>query len=138
MPQALAFALSDGKATPVVHTFNPAKPDANGAQVWEEKSSTGVILGSSYLKIDVKRPRNTAAAMQRVNVNLSVPVLVTSTPPGATAPVTVVDYVDYFNGEFAYSQKSTKQDRKDIRLMLIDLLQEAQFVSIHDDLEGAW
>lgn len=137
MPQASQFLLSDGKATPVVHTFNPAKPDKSSAQVWEEKSSTGVILGSSYLKVDVTRPRE-AAAMQRVRVNLSVPTLVTSTPPGASAPVTVVDYTNYASFELAYSQKSTTQDRKDMRSMLIDLLQEAQFVAIHDHLEGAW
>lgn len=137
MPQATAFLLSDGKATPVVHTFNPAKPDKNSAQVWEEKSSTGVILGSSYLKVDVTRPRE-PSAMQRVRVNLSVPVMVTSTPPGATAPVTTVDYTDYVNIEFAYSQKSTTQDRKDIRSMLLDLLAESQFIAIHDNLEGAW
>lgn len=138
MPQANTFALSDGKATPVVHTFNPAKPDLSGAQVWEEKSSSGIILGSSYLKIDVKRPRNNAAAMQRVHVNLSVPVMVTSTPPGASAPVTTVDYVDYISFEGAFSQKSTTQDRKDLRMMLVDLLQEAQFIAIFDNLEGSW
>lgn len=137
MPQASTFLLSDGKATPVVHTFNPAKPDKSSAQVWEEKSSTGVILGSSYLKVDVTRPRE-AAAMQRVRVNLSVPTLVTSTPPGATAPITSVDYTNYASFELAYSQKSTTQDRKDVRSMLIDLLQEAQFIAIHDNLEGAW
>lgn len=137
MPQAAALLLSDGKSTPIVHTFNPSKPDKNQVPVWEEKSSTGVILGSSYLKIDVSRPRE-PNAMQRVKVGLSVPVMVTSTPPGATAPVTTVDYLDYLNCEFAYSQKSTTQDRKDLRMMLIDLLQEAQFLAIHDNLEAAW
>lgn len=137
MPQATTFLLSDGKATPIVHTFNPAKPDKSSAQIWEEKSSTGVILGSSYLKVDVTRPRE-PAAMQRVRVNLSTPTLVTSTPPGATAPVTVVDYTNYVSIEFAYSQKSTTQDRKDLRSMLLDLFAEAQFVAIHDNLEGAW
>lgn len=137
MPQAAVFQLSDGKSTPVVHTFNPAKPDKSSAQVWEEKSATGVILGSSYLKIDVSRPRD-AAAMQRVRVNLSVPTMVTTTPPGATAPVTSVDYTNYVSIEMAYSQKSTTQDRKDLRSMLLDLFSEAQFVAIHDNLEGAW
>lgn len=137
MPAKTPFVLTDGEATPVNHTFNPSAPTQTGVEPWIERATSGVTLGNSPLLISVTPPQGNSQ-FSRVKVKLSRPHLISTTPPGASAPVTSVDHTDTISIECTYHNKSTTQDRKNIRTMIADLLMEAQFVSIHDNLEGSW
>lgn len=137
MPSKSPFVLTDGKATPVTHTFNPTQAYGSTVEPWEERSSSGVPLGASRLEIEVQQPKG-KGQVYRVKVKIQVPHLISTTPPGATAPVSSVDYTDVAMLELAFHQKSTTQDRKDLRSMLIDLLSESQFSAASDGLEGFW
>lgn len=128
------IVVPDAAATPVNHTFVPLKVDGNTAR-WVEKSNAAPV-GWYSLAATVRPPINGGDAY-RIGVELNIPVTATYTSSSG-APVTTVDRVWRFKGEFIESSLSTNQERKDGNKLLLGILGSAQFLAMLNDLENAY
>jgi hypothetical protein len=68
----------------------------------------------------------------RNKITIAVPV--TAVVDG----VTVVDYTNQVSVEFLLSQKGTEQNRKDLRMLLVNALQHASITPTIDKLEPVY
>lgn len=128
------IVLVDTQATPVTHTFVPVGPDENGVLTWQDQSAASP-LGYWSIKLDLKIPSlpqagTVSQATQRVirpRIELHMPVLenVTNSTVSGIAPAPTVSYVCRVrNGEFIIPERATLQNRKDLRKLYKDLLQD--------------
>lgn len=134
MPQNTTITIKDGAATPADHVFSPTSILANLAQ-WNERSS-GVLVGQPTITWSVRAPTKQSATY-KVTGKLSVPKVVTVTDTTGKT-VTSVDYINLASLDIVVSERSSKQERKDLRVMLSNLLLNAVVASTIDDVEGIW
>lgn len=118
------IAIQDGAASPVTHTFTPRSTNPaqyrNGAS---EGSSSGVQFDES-ITIDVSvNPQG----MSKVKITLV-------TPHVANATTGIPAYYETAKVEFLLPQYSSVQNREDLRVLLADLLTDAQVVDAVDNL----
>lgn len=143
MPQAAAIVINDGAATPVAHTFTPLGRDADGVFWWEQTNPTPANkLGAK--RIGYKQTRELAAKSQltassKASYTLWVPTLETlgNNSAGITPPATVA-YREVARVEFTLAERSTTQERKDTRVLALNLLGHAMAVSNVDQLEPTY
>lgn len=145
MPAASNIVLADAQATPVNHTFVPMGKDAQGV-MWYEDQSQSNPLGYWKLSIEVKKPFAMAAGSKsdstrviRVKYALHEPTLETlgTADNGLTPPPTIA-YVTRGQGEFILPERSSLQNRKDIRKMTALLLADAQLVAAVETLQAIY
>ncbi len=135
MPQNTAITIKDGKATPKDHTFSPTKIDANNIASFQERVS-GVPVGYPTITWSVRAPTNNSPAY-KVSGKITQPkVIVTTDATGKT--VSSVDYSNLGTVELIVSERSTKEERTDLRVLVSNLLQNAAIISSVDDLESFW
>lgn len=138
------IVLNDAQATPVAHIFIPIGPDTNGAWWWEDQSTSSSI-GFNRISMHLKRAPNPAAGsnagarMNRVSVGFHTPVLESlgTTDAGLTPPPTIA-YVNRCNVEFILPDRSSLQDRKDLRKYIDFLMAESQLVSMVENYQNVY
>lgn len=135
MPQNNTITIKDGAATPVDHVFYPTGIDATNVASFQERVS-GVPVGSPSITWRVRGP-SSSSPVYKVSGKLSLPKLVTVTGSDGKT-VSVVDYVSLATVELMLSERSTKQERKDLRVELSNLLINTAIASTVDDLENFW
>ncbi|UUW21226.1 MAG: hypothetical protein [Sanya fiers-like virus 8] len=138
------IVLADAQATPVNHTFIPLGPDSNGAWWFEDQSQASPV---GYWKISLQLVRNGPVSAgstasdrtSRVKVTLHEPVLetVTNSSTGLT-PAPTVAFVPRCTTEYIMSERSSLQNRKDLRKMNSLLQSEAQLVAMVENLQNIW
>ena len=134
MPQNTAIAIADGASTPVVHTYSPTSIDA-GLAKWNERAS-GVLIGQPTITWSTRAPTK-ASPTYKMTGKLTIPkVVVTTDSTGKT--VSSVDYTNLASFDIVVSDRSSKQERTDLRVLLSNLLKNAVIVSAVDDAEGIW
>lgn len=135
------IVLADAQATPVNHTFIPLGPDANGT-FWFEDQSQASPIGYWRISYQLKRP---AVAQQgqasnqrtyRAVIGLHEPVLevVSNNTVSGIAPAPTVSYVPRSFVEYVMPERSSLQNRKDLRKMTYNLQNESQLVSLVETL----
>lgn len=113
------ITLADGASTPVNHDFVPNKIDGDIA-FYHEKSA-GISMGYYPLTISHRDPSpNGGSDVERSKFSIACPVLVTD-----ANGVQTVSHTNRVNIEFICSQKSTLQERKDIRAFAENLIASA-------------
>lgn len=127
MPQLQNLVLTDRAATPVAHTFVPRDVAANVGTVEE---STGVKIGDKSFSIS---KRQTPNGKHRVQMKLTIPVVVNETINGVVNPA--VAYTSYVDATFTFDPKSTTQDRKDVVGMFQSALDPSK-VLVNDTVIG--
>lgn len=133
MSQIASITINDGKATPVAHTFNPTQsvpPTYN-----ENGVANQPVIGESTVTINLKR--GNGDAVNRARITLRIPVLETTsggTYSGYEAPPKVA-YFNQITVEALLPNRSTPDQRKDLRVMMANALMDAQVVSAIDQLE---
>lgn len=144
MALATNIVIADAQATPVSHTFIPIGPEGSWNMVFEDQNTpTGAPTPMGYWRIyvRVKRPVNKTVAGQNIRVELSLqePVLEAIAPAasGLTQPPTVA-YVPRADLSFAMSDRSSEQNRKDLRKMLGLLVADTQIVNMVEKLVPVW
>lgn len=135
MPSNQPIAIQDGAATPVTHTFSPTKIDANNIATFQERV-TGVPVGYPTLTWSLRAP-SAAATNYKLVGKLTQPKVITVTDTSGKSVVTV-DYANLGTVELVVSIKSTKQERKDLRLLMSNLLINSVIAASTDDLESFW
>lgn len=147
MPTAANIVLADAQATPVNHTFVPIGPDPKNASrfIYEDQSQASPI-GYWRVVLELKRPaapksgETSASRVNRVLIELHEPVLenTTNSTVSGVSPAPMLSYVPRAFVEFVLPERSSAQNRKDLRKMLPLLLADAQVVSMVENLQGIW
>jgi len=135
------IVLADALATPVNHTFVPLGPDKDGV-FWFEDQSQASPIGFWRISYQLKRPAqgNAGAASSgrtyRVVVGLHEPILenVTNNTVSGISPAPTISYVPRSFTEYVMPERSSLQNRKDLRKMTYNLQNESQLVSLVENL----
>jgi hypothetical protein len=144
MSAVIDIVLNDAQATPVAHTFIPLGPDQNGAWWWEDQTGASPI-GYNRISMQLVRPSpaqngsNAGDRTARVKFGIHTPKLETlgTSDSGLTPPATVA-YTPRCNVEFIMSERSTLQDRKDLRKYVDFAMAEAQLTAMVEQLQNVY
>lgn len=136
MPALSAISLVDGQSTPITHTFDPGWNNAN-AQQWEDRASAFPI-GYNTLLFNMQRPRGNANVANRqyvLNVKLMMPYLETlGTSDSGLTPAPTVSHRLAMEQFWYLPDRSSEQQRKDLRTMGFDLRSNTHLISFIDKL----
>lgn len=135
MPSNAAIAIADGATTPVTHTYSPTKIDMNNIATFQERVS-GVPIGYPTITWSLRAPTK-GGSTYKLSGKLTQPKVIDVTDTSGKT-VKTVDYVNLATVELVLSEKSTKQERTDIRVLMSNLLKNAVIVTSSDDLESFW
>lgn len=139
MAAQAAVVLTDAAGTPVNRSFGPIGVDKTQVAWWRYLSD-GTVAGYQFLTQFVRKPVPQSDAY-KVTYKLSIPVLETVSTTGTASGYTAgpkVAYTLIANVEFVLPSRSSLQERKDIRAMTYDLLQESVLTDSVWNLEPAW
>lgn len=145
MPAVASIVLADAQGTPVNHTFLPLGPDTNGVWWFEDQSASSAI-GFNRISIQLVRPANPQPAedstkrMARVKIGIHTPVLenTTNSTISGIQPAPTVSYICRTAVELILPERSSPQNRKDIRKYAQFLLANALVVSVIEDLQNIY
>lgn len=144
MPLASPIVLADALATPVNHTFIPLGPDSLGAW-WYEDQSFPTPIGFWRVSISLTRAKPPSAGtsasdrIARVKVSLHEPTLeVVSNNSAGLVPAPVVAYVIRTTTEYILHERSTLQNRKDLRKMSALLQADVQVIAAVETLQNIY
>ncbi len=127
MGNVTTIVVPDAAATPVNHTFSPVKVDGDTA-VLMEKSNTS-SLGYWTLSMTQRAPlAGQTDKVYRTKATLSMPVVYSETINGVTRPS--LGYTLRANVEFITPSDALLQNRKDIRKLLVGILNDASFIDM--------
>jgi hypothetical protein len=135
------IVLADAQGTPVNHTFVPLGPDKDGI-FWFEDQSQASPIGSWRISYQLKRPAvgmagsNSNQRTYRAVIGLHEPVLetVSNNTVSGIAPAPTISYVPRSFTEYVMPERSSLQNRKDLRKMTYNLQNESQLVSMVETL----
>lgn len=128
------ISILDGQATAVTHAFNPI---ASVPPTYRRNGVAGqALIAQERLLIKVV-PAKTPSGVNRVQIQMVIPV--SEVPAGGassgyTAPPAVAHELTV-KVEFMLHQRSDLAGRKDLRVLLSNLLKDAAVVSAVDSLE---
>lgn len=128
-----SIVLTDGETAPVDRTFVPLAVTGDKAS---HVNRGAVLVGNQKLHIITKEPKGNEL-YGKVIMQLVVPTLEVSagsTASGLQAAPTLA-YNNFITVEGKYHKRSTEQERKNMRVMMIDLLATANPVAANDKLE---
>lgn len=145
MAVAANIVLADAQATPVNHTFVPLGADKNGV-FWFEDQSAASAVGFWKISLELKRPQVAAPGESsqnrtfRIKIGMHQPIMenVTNSTVSGVAPAPTVSYIPRCFTEFLEPERSSLQNRKDLRKMVANLLTETQVVGMVETLQGVW
>ena len=147
MPSAANIVLADAQGTPVSHTFVPVGPDAKNAAIfWFEDQSQASPIGYWRISIELKRPpaprpgENSQNRVLRCIVGLHEPALenVSNSTVSGVAPAPTLSYTPRAFTEYILPERSSLQNRKDLRKMSANLQADALVVAVVETLQGIW
>lgn len=135
------IVLADALATPVNHTFVPLGPDKDGV-FWFEDQSAASPVGYWRISYQLKRPptaaagQNSAQRNYRAVIGLHEPILenVTNNTVSGIAPAPTVSYIPRGFTEYVMPERASLQNRKDLRKMTYNLLNETQLIALVENL----
>lgn len=135
------IVLADAQGTPVNHTFIPIGLDSDGVYWWVDQSQVNAV-GYWRISVKVKAPMPAKAGessngrTNRVTVSLHEPV--TETPGDSSAsgimPAPTVAYITRQITEYVIPERTTLQNRKDIRKMGYALQNDPQIIDFVENL----
>lgn len=111
MPQLQTLVLTDGKTTPVNHTFVPQNINQQGVATVVE--SSGVPIGDSRVTVSMNR---TAEGRYKPLLKLMVPQLVTEVINGVSVPK--VARTAYAEIHLNFAPDSSESERNDVVAMV--------------------
>jgi hypothetical protein len=135
------IVLADAQGTPVNHTFIPVGRDKNSV-FWFEDQSAANAIGFWKISIEMTKPpvptaqQNSSGRSYRVRIGLHEPVLetVSNNTVSGIAPAPTISYVPRAFSEFVMPERSSLQNRKDLRKMLALALADAQVIACVETL----
>jgi hypothetical protein len=137
MAQIASITINDGAATPVAHAFNPIK---SSPPTYRRNGVSGQsVIAQERLMINTVMAQ-AVNGVNRVQLELVLPVVevpAAGTATGYVAPPAIA-HEERVKVEFFFHNRSEKAGRKDLRVLLMNLLANGQVVSAVDDLEAPY
>lgn len=135
MAQITTIVVPDAAATPVNHTFSKVK--SSGDSVILVMKSLVSAVSNWPLVLAMKTPlANQTEKLYRTKLTLNVPVVVSETINGVTRETSIGNC--RANVEFVCSEQASLQNRKDLRKLVVGVIDSASFKSSMEDQEGFW
>lgn len=119
------IVINDGQATPVAHTFAPAKTQADMALL--EDRSSGVYIGYNKLTFTLSRPVGASKEATR-NLKLSIKIetpkleTVSNNTVSGIAPAPTISYRPVAELVVTFPERCSLQDRKDLQAYIKNAL----------------
>lgn len=135
MSAIAAITIADGKAVPENHTFNPV--ESGSSSRYRTAVSTLPTVGQELIS---SRYREVNPTLHSVSMVLDLPALETASganEAGYTAAPKVA-YNHKVKVEFFLPTRGTAAQRKDLRVLLSNLLLNAQVVDLIDNLAAQY
>lgn len=133
MSAIAAIVINDGQATPVAHTFNPvtAAPD----QFYREAQSGLALVGQGRITVTEKLGQS-AEGISKVRIKLELPALETITAQNAQGYTAAprVAYTTTMVVDCFLPNRGTAAQRKDLRVLMANLLANAQIIDLIENL----
>lgn len=141
MPAATNVVINDGAATPVAHTFSPIGKDAKGI-LWFEQTTPAPATPLEAKRIGYRQTRaldGQAGGTSKAIFTLAIPrAEVTSNTAGGYVAVPALAYKVAMRVEIDMPERSTTQERKDLRVLFANLLANAISTSSIDALQPTY
>lgn len=122
------IVINDGLATPVPHTFAPAKTSADTALL--EDRSAGIYIGFNKLTMSLNRPTGASRDASR-NLKLSIKIetpkleTVSNNTVSGIAPAPTISYRPTVELMVTFPERCSLQDRKDLQAYIKNVLSNA-------------
>lgn len=133
MANIATITINDGQSTPVPHAYNPIQ--VNPALYRRNGVAGQAIIGQERLLIDVENARS-LNGVNKINLELVLPVMEQATggaATGYTAPPAIA-HEERVKVTFFFHNRSDAAGRKDLRVLLSNLLLNAQVVDAVDNV----
>lgn len=135
MPQAATITINDGATTPVAHALTPMGNLGGDKNVFVFQEQGSTLEGNLRVEIEV-RPVTAQAKTRRERIKLVQPRVVTQTVNGVNTSVVLNE--DLASVDYVVSKGSTVQERKNLRVLLANLLTNSVVAKVLDDQEAIW
>lgn len=142
MAQIANIVLNDAQATPVAHTFGPARTPVDGA-LWEDRSAAQYI-GYNKVTMELKRPTGSSGGSANRNlkaiIRVETPKLenVTNSTVSGIAPAPTVSYRPMAELTFTFPERCSLQDRKDLQKYILQLMSNTFVTDLVEKFEVAF
>lgn len=132
------ITILDGKAAPLSHIFNPTAVTNGTDARFHERLASGIAISYPELSVLVRAVPG-FDGMNRVTVSLKVPQMeVLSGADNGYIPAPKVAYFDMAKVEFNLPGRSTVANRKDVRTLIINALQNAIVIDAVENIAPAF
>jgi len=132
MSQIANMTVADGATTPVNHVFTPVQ--STPSAVWKDTDAAKTYVAGQYQITAVRRGSDSPKGLTRYRLALVLPTM----GNGVALPASEVDYSHQVVVEFICPNRGVKQERKDLRTLLKNLLADAQIIDMVDELRSAY
>lgn len=127
MPQISTIVVPDAAATPVNHTFNKMKTSGDTAYFLEQSNASA--LGYWPLTFTQRGPlAGQSDKVYRSKMSFAMPVVSAEVINGITRPK--LEYTLRSNVEFVIPAEATLQNRKDVRKLVVGLINDASMIGM--------
>jgi len=143
MSAITTIVVNDAATTPLAHTFSPGRQGLLGqsqiAEYEDRSANTGIPVGYYKVALDFSRPSKQRKSY-RVNLKMSTPILevLSNSTVSGIAPAPTVSYTPMVDCTFVIPERSSLQNRKDIRKMFYELLANAQVIAALEQLDAPY
>lgn len=139
MPQVAPIVINDGASTPVAHTFSPIGKDEKGVFWFEQTSpAPASVLGAKrigYKQARVYNSQKQLTGTTKCVYTLMIPTLETiSNSSAGILPPPTLAYTEKGRVEFELAERSSAQERKDTRVLFMNLLGHAMAIANLDTM----
>lgn len=138
MPQATDVVINDGASTPVAHTLVPIGRDPKTDVLWFVQSLPAVSSPLAGMRLGYKQVRGVKRADGLMYSVVSLSVLQPYTdaviPAGGTVPVIKTVWEEVARTSFDLVENASEQQRKNLRVMMQNLLGHTLSVNAIDKL----
>lgn len=139
MTVASQIVLADAQETPVNHTFLPIGKDDKGT-MWFTDTSVDSPVGYGRISVELKSPvpiragQSSADRSYRMRIGLHRPVLQETNYVLGNVPAPTVAYIPRSFVEYIIPERSSLQDRKNLRKMMFNLQNDANLIAVVEGL----
>jgi len=121
------IVVPDAAATPVNHTFQPVKVDGDTATLMEKSNTSS--LGYWTLSMTQRQPlAGQTDKVYRTKAIFTMPIVYSETINGVTRPS--LGYTLRATVDITVPESAVLQNRKDLRKLLVGILNDGQFVDM--------
>lgn len=137
MAQQTAITLTDGESTPVARVFKPARRDGDLYEF--HNRAGGITVGYDRLFVENRLPTKQLKST-KVAFKLVLPTLEQTSASTATGiqPAPTKAYECLGKLEFVLPERSTAQNRKNLLVMMRDLIDEQLATDAVENLDPAF